>query len=117
LEIITNDDDFNTVYGSAALLKENETRKGWDFRNELIQKLEKYPFKNMNFEQKRTLQNIILLSELNHGENRRNVLNKDQNIIKSDAQYFLDIAYRANRIFDKIKPSFWEKLYTSFVKK
>lgn len=113
--LLTLEDNYDIV-AAALILKENEICFGIDYRRKLLEEIEKIDISRLNKDQKNRLKNIIVLSELHHGENRRVVLNKQYDIIKADSNYFMDIARKADTILRQLKPNAFEKFIT-FTKK
>ena len=98
------------AYSAALLLKDGELNEQIDYRADLIAELQEIKIRKLTIDQKTRLQNIILFSELAHGENRRDIIGKKHEEIESDNEYFMKVAHEATNILERIKPNLFEKL-------
>jgi hypothetical protein len=90
------------VISASLFLKINELQKKLEFREKLIERLEKIELYDLQYNEKQRLINIIEYSELNNNINRRVILNKNYVEIQRDADLFKQISKRANSILKKL---------------
>ncbi len=101
---ITLSSEFDDEVIAASLrLRDNELNKGEEFREELLNVLKKINIQALDEGQKMRLKTIILLTELTHGENRREVIGRKTEEIKSDSDFFMRIAYQAEQILESLQ--------------
>ncbi|MEO0896851.1 MAG: hypothetical protein AAFY71_10660 [Bacteroidota bacterium] len=62
-------------------------------------------------DEKARIQNIILFSDLLNPANRRPTKGKKITEIESDSDYYFEVARRAQNLMDKLKPSFFERIW------
>lgn len=110
LEVLFTSNDNLDVAAASLLLKENELLLNKEYRNELITELEQSISGKLNRLQKKRLENIIILTELHHGENRRTALHKEYDVVQADYKFYMDIAFRAEDILEKLQPNVLEKI-------
>jgi hypothetical protein len=89
IAILTENDD--ELFGACRTLTENEKINGTDFRINLIDRLEK-------LDNKKKINQIIKLTNLDSELNRRVIVDKSADQNYNDANYFKNIASRANRL-------------------
>ena len=86
------------VVAASLRLRDNELFNGQEFREELLDKVVKISTRKLNGGQKTRLKTIIILTELAHGENRREIMGKNSSEIRADSDFFMSVAYKADEI-------------------
>ena len=123
IKVLIQSTDLNQISAISCLLKESEFDESdnhHEYREELIIELESIvndiDFKWNGFEKKR-LSTIIYDSDLNFPQNQRESLGKKYSEVKSDYQYYKNIAERAEKIITIANNgynSLWQKAKTMF---
>ena len=122
IKILTQSTDLNQISAISCLLKEfefDESDNHYEYREELIIELERIvnekDFKWNRFEKKR-LKTIIYDSDLNFINNQRDSFGKKYSDVKSDYQYYKNIAERAEKINTILNNnnSIWKRIKTLF---
>ena len=122
IKILTQSTDLNQISAISCLLKEfefDESDNHYEYREELIIELERIvnekDFKWNRFEKKR-LKTIIYDSDLNFINNQRDSFRKKYSDVKSDYQYYKNIAERAEKINTILNNnnSIWKRIKTMF---
>ena len=90
------------IHASAVRLMLDEKIFQIDYRKELIERLEEFDIHRLHKSEKTRFKTIIESAELNIAWNRREILGKKMTVINEDAEFFKDIADRANRILRTI---------------
>jgi len=90
------------VVAASLRLLDNELYMGKEFREELFGRLSGLSIRNLATAEKDRLRKIILLTELSHGENRREVMGKDLSEVKTDAGFFMRIAHQADKLLESL---------------
>jgi hypothetical protein len=102
INIALNSEFDDEIHASAARLMLNEKISQIDYRKKLIEKLEEFDIHRLYKSEKTRFRTIIESSELNSEWNRREILGKKMTEVNEDAEFFKDIANRANRILRTI---------------
>ena len=90
------------VIAACLKLRENEQYHKIEYRQNLIDKLNKIQLYDLPYDEKQRLINIIEYSELDSEINRREILNKHFDEVQKDANYFRTIAQQADIILRRL---------------
>jgi hypothetical protein len=108
IQIALESENLDEIAGASIFLYTNEENDNIDFREQLIDAVEKF-FENKKAElsdfDRNKLNIIIYDSNLYDSTNRRNILGKYFAEIEKDYQYFKGVSERAKRILNEIKRS------------
>jgi hypothetical protein len=98
IDIVFSSEYNDEVIAASLRLRDNELCNGQEFREQLLNELVKINIGDLDEGQKTRIQTIIILSELAHGENRREIIGKTSKDIKADSDFFMNIAVKADEI-------------------
>ena len=91
IEIALFSDSEDEVFAACRTLTDNEAIRKEDFRNDLIEELEKNDYKHRQ-------EKVVNLTNLDSPLNRRDIIGKTIDQVKLDATYFRSIAGRAKKL-------------------
>lgn len=103
IDIVFSSEYNDEVIAAALRLRDNELFKGQEFREDLLNRILKVKTRNLDNGQKTRLKTVIILTELAHGENRREIIGKTQDDIKADFDFYMNIAEKADEILETLK--------------
>lgn len=103
INIVFSSEHDDEIIAASLRLRDKELFHGQEFRDELLNKIIKITKRNLDKGQKTRVKTIITLTELAHGENRRDVMGKTTNEIMADSDFFMNVAYKADEIFEALK--------------
>jgi hypothetical protein len=103
IDIVLSSEYDDEVIAASLRLRDNELSNGQEFREELLNELIKINIGDLEEGQRTRLKTIIILSELDHGENRREIIGKTSKDIKADSDFFMRIAYKADEILEALR--------------
>lgn len=90
------------VVAASLRLRDNELYMEKEFREELLDRLSVISIKKLNVAEKDRLKRIILLTELSHGENRREVIGKKLAEVRADSDFFMRIARQTEKLLEAL---------------
>ena len=98
----------NSIYEDEAIAAANrlyfeETNLKIDYRNALIESIEQRASENLQKTEKIKIEKVIIASQLTNSTNRGNIMGKPYNEVYIDADYYKNIADKANKILLKIR--------------
>lgn len=102
IDISFSSDYDDEVVASTLRLRDNELNRGQEFREELLNEIIKIDINKLDKSQKERIKKIILFSELDHGENRREIIGKKLKEIETDSDFFMNIAMKVEKILKKL---------------
>jgi hypothetical protein len=103
LNIAFTSEDFSEVEGAShrLLIEEEDEKK--NFRSELVKKLKSIDVSKLSELDKKRLKNIIINTHLTDKMNRREIVGKSINEVKTDSDYFLEISEYAQILLSQLK--------------
>tara|TARA_Y100001949_G_C15770758_1_gene236319 strand:- start:15 stop:524 length:510 start_codon:yes stop_codon:yes gene_type:complete len=109
IELLFSSSYDDEVIGACLLLKDNEACEQMEFRQELLDELKKSDVRKLSAGQKKRIARIITLTELNHAENRREVIGKSIKEVERDYNDFSEMALKAENILKQTRPNLLER--------